>query len=266
LFGDNTYAVVDLSQFCNPYDYNALREGLLNGSTAASLGARVTAAGTRWPPRVLVFANLEKADGCTWQALTALVGKGACTDTFGNNLDLNNTILFIHLTTHETLPALPLGTTTAELAERFQILQALLEERLKRPLTYDRLDWLDGIVPFDALGSPQIADVFQVRLKQFNEKWAEKEVEVQVTQQGLNFLIAEARPEKYGAHLFDRAIRELIEAPLGDALLRGSIRGPTKVIADARLSEAGDRTITLETQSLPASSPLEEPDTVRPLI
>ncbi len=104
-----------------------------------------------------------------------------------------------------------------------------MKERLKVAIEkYFRpefLNRLDDVIVFHALNKEDLKQIVDIELAKIRGRMAERGLELVLTDEAKDFLIAKGYNPDYGARPLRRAIENLIENPLAEEMLRGSFQG-----------------------------------------
>ena len=80
---------------------------------------------------------------------------------------------------------------------------------------------VDEVVVFEPLGREQIAGIAEIQMGRLRERLAERELDLQLSAEALEKLVAVGYDPVYGARPLKRAIQRWIENPLAQRILAG---------------------------------------------
>ena len=80
---------------------------------------------------------------------------------------------------------------------------------------------IDEVVVFDPLGKEQIGGIAEIQLQRLRQRLAERELNLELSGEALDKLIAVGYDPVYGARPLKRAIQRWIENPLAQRILAG---------------------------------------------
>jgi ATP-dependent Clp protease ATP-binding subunit ClpA len=179
------------------------------------------------PNCVLLLDEIEKAHPDVSQVLLQVMDNGKVTGSNGKEADARNCILI--LTTN--LGAKDAEKNTIGFAEDFDSEQ-YEDKELKKFFAPEFRNRLDGIVTFAKLGKPVMLKIVGKFLKELKDMVAEKDVEVKVTDEALDYLVDKGFDPKMGARPLQRVIDKEIKRPLSRALLFGDLKNGGVVTVD----------------------------------
>jgi ATP-dependent Clp protease ATP-binding subunit ClpC len=108
-----------------------------------------------------------------------------------------------------------------------------MKERLKIAIEkYFRpefLNRLDDVIVFHSLGKDDLKTIVDIELSKIRGRMGERGLELVLTDEAKDFLIAKGYNPDYGARPLRRAIENMIENPLSEEILRGSFTGKNRV-------------------------------------
>ena len=123
---------------------------------------------------------------------------------------------------------------------------------LKKTFRPEFLNRIDATVVFHALSKDHIRQIVDLMLNQVGSSLKEKNITLEVTIEAKDFLGSKGYDPVFGARPLRRAIQDLVENPLSEALLRGEF-----VAGDTVLIDYDGEKITLKALSLQLSASKE---------
>lgn len=229
VFGsDSALIKIDMSEFSERHTTSRLL-GAPAGYVGYEDGGQLTDKIRRQPYSVVLFDEIEKANGEVFNILLQLLEDGKLTDAKGHAVDFSNTIIILtsNLGAAQMMKESSLGfhakTKSDEKAledahaENAQEAQKALQ-RLMRPELVNRFD---SIVTFRALTRRQVGKIFDNLLSELQERLVRKGIRLVVSPAAKKFVIAEGYDEKYGARPLRRAMQDIIEHEIAEGVLSG---------------------------------------------
>jgi ATP-dependent Clp protease ATP-binding subunit ClpC len=111
-----------------------------------------------------------------------------------------------------------------------------MKERLKVAIEkYFRpefLNRLDDVIVFHSLNKQDLKQIVDIELSKIRGRMADRGLELVLTDEAKDFLIAKGYNPDYGARPLRRAIENMIENPLSEEILRGSFTGKNTIIVE----------------------------------
>ncbi len=222
LFGDpKRMARFDMSEYAAPG--SALR--LVNdwGGREGALAQRVR----EQPFGIVLFDEIEKADGSVHDLLLQILGEGRLTDATGRVVSFRNTIVMLTSNLGAETAGRSLGFGTA-LARDAGAHYTAAAAAFFRP---ELLNRFDHIVPYRPLGQSTIETITRRALARVLERegLARRGVSVQYDDAVVTRLAAIGFDARYGARPLQRAIEHWVVAPLARVLAARPERGTRRL-------------------------------------
>jgi len=209
----------------------------------------------RRPYAVVLFDEIEKAHPEVLNVLLQVMEDGRLTDGHGRTVDFRNTVVIMtsNLGTAQEARA-PFGFVTertANEAERQQ-LHRNVERALQAFFRPEFLNRVDEIIIFEPLTEAELRPIVDIMLREVQERLAERQVTLSLTDAAKEALVKEGYDRVYGARPLRRTVERRVENPLSKRILAGEFAEGDHVLIDYA---DGDYTF--------AKAPAEEPVTVR---
>jgi ATP-dependent Clp protease ATP-binding subunit ClpA len=184
------------------------------------------------PNAVLLLDEVEKAHPDVMSVLLQLMDNGFITGSNGKKADCRNIILI--LTTNA-------GASSAEKnAIGFGAQDKEYSDAdLKKFLTPEFRNRLDGIVTFNKLGKDTMVKIVNKFIDQLREQVKEKAVRIKIDKEAVNWLIDKGFDSKMGARPLQRVIDKEIKRDLAKMMLFGDLKQGgwlTITVEDSKLS------------------------------
>ena len=233
LFDDEGRIVrIDMSEYMEKFSVSRLI-GAPPGYVGYDEGGQLTEAIRRNPYSIILLDEVEKAHPDVFNVLLQILDDGRVTDSKGVVVDFKNTIII--MTSN-------LGSQYAfetDLDQREDDYRAEVN-RFFKPEFVNRID---EVIVFNALSTntmKQIADKF---LNQLRERLAEKDIELEVTDDAKNNIILYGTDPSFGARPMKRHIQRNIETLVARKILEDPAIAGHTIVVD---SEEGEYTVTVK--------------------
>src|SRR4029077_5946754 len=103
------------------------------------------------------------------------------------------------------------------------------------------------IIVFEALGDEDLRRIMGLLVTQLNENLVDRKLHITLTQEVSDWIIeTTCKDRSYGARPLRRAIQRYVEDPLSEELIRGHLKGSTRVLPDGRVVVDGAIEIYLD--------------------
>ncbi|MFN7972347.1 MAG: AAA family ATPase [Acidobacteriota bacterium] len=235
LFSDAQGLVrIDCSEYSQPHEYAKLI-GSPPGYIGHDEGGQLTEALRRRPHVVVLFDEIEKADGRVHDLLLQILDDGVLTDSKGSRVSFKSSIVILtsNVGTRE-LDALAstmgfLGAGAEEDRERRRTTNRAIE-KFFRP---EFLNRVDEVILFRSFTEEEARRVVQVMLEEVAARLAAHGITILFSEEVRDFLAERGINRRYGARPLRRAIKRYVEAPLATYVLDRGIDSGT---IEARVS------------------------------
>ena len=228
LFGDeNAMIRIDMSEYMEKHAVSRL-VGAPPGYVGYDEGGQLTEAVRRRPYSVVLFDEVEKAHPDFFNILLQVLDDGRLTDNQGRTVDFRNTVIIMT----SNLGAKYLKEDTAAMGflaakgeeESGKDKESMKKDVLQAVKSHFRPEFLnriDEMIVFHALETEQLQSIVRILLKSVTTRLHEQGMELEVSDEAMNKIVAEGTDFAMGARPLKRAIQRLVEDPISDAILEG---------------------------------------------
>ena len=230
MFGDADALIqVDMSEYMEKFNVSRL-VGSPPGYVGHGEGGELTEKVRRRPYSVVLFDEIEKAHPDVMHMLLQILEEGRITDTLGRRIDFRNTIII--MTSNVGAEQLARGGTLGfggdALAESQKSDEKLLgiAKKFFKPEFINRVD---DIIVFRRLEKEDLIKIVDIEFGKLRERLLGRKLDLEVSDEVKNFLIAKGYEPEFGARPLRRAVERYIEDPLAEELLRGTFEKAGKV-------------------------------------
>jgi len=234
LFGTEEALIrFDMSEFSEGHTASRLT-GSPPGYVGHEEGGQLTEAVRQRPYAVLLFDELEKANPQVWGLLLQVMEDGILTDSQGKRADFRNTVLIMtsNVGGEKLSAGTPPGFTDGA---GQQATEAAVQRELRLVFRPEFLNRLDETILFHPLGEEEMTAITKKLLDRLGDRLAEQGVDLQVSPQALSWLARQGKDSRYGARPLRRLIRNRVEDPAAEMLLRGELpEGSVLEVAECR--------------------------------
>ena len=230
LFDDETNMVrIDMSEYMEKHSVARLI-GAPPGYVGYEEGGQLTEAVRRKPYSVVLFDEIEKAHPDVFNVLLQVLDDGRITDSQGRTVDFKNTILI--LTSNIGSSYLLEGIDeNGEISEEAR--KAVLDQ-LHASFRPEFLNRLDETILFKPLRPQDITGIIDILLAELNERLAEKELHVSLTDAAKAFITEQAYDPSFGARPLKRYLQKNVETLLAKKILRGDVHMGEEIVLDVK--------------------------------
>ncbi len=218
---------IDMSEFMEKHAVARLI-GAPPGYVGYEEGGYLTEAVRRKPYSVILFDEVEKAHADVFNILLQILDDGRLTDSHGRTVDFRNTVVI--MTSN-------LGSDRIqELAQEgaaYNVIKNEVMQSVNRHFRPEFINRIDEIVVFHPLGREHIHNIARLQLARLQQRLAERDMKLEVTEGALDIIAEAGYDPVYGARPLKRAIQHLLEEPLAMDILAGKFGPEDTIIADA---------------------------------
>ena len=251
LFDDEGAMIrIDMSEYQEKHSVARLI-GAPPGYVGYEEGGQLTEAVRRRPYSVILLDEIEKAHCDVFNTLLQILDDGRLTDGQGRTVDFKNTIVIMtsNIGSHRILEY----SHAFEGREYEEMKGAVLEE-LSRHFRPELLNRVDEMIVFHALSKEHLKEIVEIQLQNLVHRLADRNIQIEVTPEGREFLVRVGYDPNYGARPLKRSIQKELENPLGRLILQGTVEDGGGVLVDYDTSEDG---LTFTPQEVKAEEEVE---------
>ena len=239
VYGDEKALIrVDMSEYMEKHAASRLI-GAPPGYVGHDEGGWLTDRVRRRPWSVVLFDEVEKAHGDVLNLLLQILEDGVLTDAGNRKTDFRNAIVV--LTSNVGAEALrtggaPMGFSGREdrAAARYEGIRERAVEAARRTFRPELLNRIDELIVFRPLNKAEMETIAAGMLEQIGERLRAQGIELAVEPEALDRLAELGYDPRYGARPLRRCLRERVEDPLAELLIRGEIAPGDRVRAVLR--------------------------------
>ena len=231
---DRNLVRIDMSEYMEKFSVSRLI-GAPPGYVGYEEGGQLTEAVRRKPYSVVLFDEVEKAHPDVFNILLQVLDDGRITDSQGRTVDFKNTILILtsNLGSQYLLDGIgPDGEISEEA-------RAQVDQLLKRSFRPEFLNRLDEIVYYKPLTKENITAIVDLMLEKLNERLADRQLTVTLTDAAKDFVIEGGYDPQYGARPLRRFLQHTVETLVGRKLIADEVLPGTTLVVDRE----GDRLV-----------------------
>ncbi len=204
---------IDMSEFMEKHSVARLI-GAPPGYVGYEEGGYLTEAVRRKPYSVVLLDEVEKAHPDVFNILLQVLDDGRLTDSQGRTVDFRNAVIVMTSNLGSAQIQELVGDPDAQ---RAAVMDAVAGHF--RPEFINRID---EVVVFEPLGREQISGIAEIQLQHLRQRLAERDLQLELTPEALDKLVAVGYDPVYGARPLKRAIQRWIENPLAQRILSGA--------------------------------------------
>lgn len=233
LFGKEDAMIrVDMSEYMEKHSVSKMI-GSPPGYVGHEDGGQLSEKVRRNPYSVILFDEIEKAHPDVFNILLQVLDDGHITDSQGRKVDFKNTVII--MTSNAGAKAIiepkKLGFTFEEDEKGdYKRMKSNVMNEVKQIFKPEFLNRIDETIVFHALTKEHMKKIVNLMCKEFTDR-VKKQLDIKlVIRSSVKDLIVEKGTDtKYGARPLRRAMQNILEDKMADAILNGEIQSGTKV-------------------------------------
>ena len=232
MFGSEDSIIrVDMSEYMEKHSTSKLigsPPGYVGYDDAGQLTEKVK----RKPYSIILLDEIEKAHPDVFNILLQILDDGKLTDSQGNSVSFENTIIIMTSNAGSNLNNNSIGFGNNSVVNKNKILDSLKD--VFRP---EFLNRIDEIVVFDSLNTNELLQIIDLMLQDTKNALNNKNISMEITEPAKKLLLEKGTDLKYGARPLRRAIQKHIEDELSEKILRKELQDGQNVKIDTKNNE-----------------------------
>ena len=238
LFGNEDAMIrIDMSEYMESHSVAKLI-GAPPGYVGYDEGGQLTEKVRRKPYSVILFDEIEKAHPDVMNMLLQILDDGRLTDSQGRSVNFKNTVIIMTSNVGARLlsdkKSLGFSANTDKKQEENKEYEDTKKEvmsELKKQFRPEFINRIDEIIVFHKLGQNEITQIIDIMLKRVQKRLQDQNYKIEIDQTAKDLIAKNGVDDNYGARPLRRAIQNLIEDKIAEAILDGKIKPnkPAKV-------------------------------------
>ena len=223
MFGNEDSIIrIDMSEYMESHSTSKLigsPPGYVGYDDAGQLTEKVK----RNPYSIVLLDEIEKAHPDVFNILLQVLDDGRLTDSQGNTVSFENTIIIMTSNAGSNLNtnSIGFGITPAN--------QSKMMDALKETFRPEFLNRVDEIVVFNQLTESQLIKIVDLMLDDTRKSLEDKNISIEISDEAKKYILNKGTDIKYGARPLRRAIQRYLEDELSDMILRSELTAGKKV-------------------------------------
>ena len=169
----------------------------------------------RHPYSIILFDEIEKAHHDVFNLLLQVLDDGRLTDSKGNTISFENTIIIMTSNVGSTSNVNSIGFGSSTELKKNKILESMKE--VFRP---EFLNRIDEIICFNALTENELNQIITLMINDTQKILNDRNIKITISESGKKYLIEKGIDIKYGARPLRRAVQRYLEDELSDMILK----------------------------------------------
>ena len=237
LFGnENSMIRVDMSEFMEPHSVAKLI-GAPPGYVGYEEGGQLTEKIRRRPYSVILFDEVEKAHPDVMNMLLQILEDGRLTDAQGRTVNFKNTVIIMtsnvgaKLITEKNKLGFAGGNVEENKNQEYEAIKKEVMGELKKQFRPELINRIDDIIVFHKLEDEDIKKIIDIMLVQVQNRLSAQNIKIDIDQSVKDLIAKKGVDTNYGARPLRRAIQNMLEDKIAEAILDGVIKPKKKAKA-----------------------------------
>ena len=233
LFGKEEAMIrVDMSEYMEKHSVSKM-VGSPPGYVGHEEGGQLSEKVRRNPYSVILFDEIEKAHSDVFNILLQVLDDGHITDSQGRKVDFKNTVII--MTSNAGAKAIvepkKLGFTFNEDTESdYKRMKSNVMNEVKQIFKPEFLNRIDETIVFHALTKEDMKKIVGLLCKELTERVKNQlDIQLVIRSSVKDLIVTKGTDVKYGARPLRRALQNILEDKMADAILNGEIKRGTRV-------------------------------------
>ena len=231
LFGNEDSMIrIDMSEYMEGHSVSKLI-GSPPGYVGFDEGGQLTEKIRRNPYSVILFDEIEKAHPDVMNMLLQILDDGRLTDSNGRTVNFKNTVIIMTsnigarlITDKKLLGFGGTNNTNEEFKKEYENTKKDVLAELKKEFRPEFINRIDEIIVFHKLQNEEIKQIIDIMLSQVTKRLKEQNIEIEISEEVKDKILENGVDTNFGARPLKRAIQNMLEDKIAEAILDGKIR------------------------------------------
>lgn len=235
LFDDeNMMTRIDMSEYQEKFSVTRLI-GSPPGYVGYEEGGQLTEAVRRKPYSVVLFDEIEKANPDVFNILLQVLDDGRLTDNKGRLVNFKNTIII--MTSNMGSELIRENMEKINDSNREEVIKKTKRQvldMLKKTIRPEFLNRIDETIMFTPLTPGEIRQIVMLQINSVKKMLSKNQIDLQITDDALDYLAAEGYDPEFGARPVKRAIQRLVLNQLSKDIIAQKVTSNAPIIIDCK--------------------------------
>ncbi|MCI8362565.1 MAG: ATP-dependent Clp protease ATP-binding subunit [Clostridia bacterium] len=231
LFGkEDSMIRIDMSEYMEGHSVSKLI-GSPPGYVGFDEGGQLTEKIRRNPYSVILFDEIEKAHPDVMNMLLQILDDGRLTDSNGRTVNFKNTVIIMTsnigarlITDKKSLGFGGTNNTNEEFKKEYENTKKDVLAELKKEFRPEFINRIDEIIVFHKLQNEEIKQIIDIMLSQVTKRLKEQNIEIEISEEVKDKILENGVDTNFGARPLKRAIQNMLEDKIAEAILDGKIK------------------------------------------
>ena len=237
MFGNEDSMIrVDMSEFMESHSVAKLI-GSPPGYVGYDEGGQLTEKVRRRPYSVILFDEVEKAHPDVMNMLLQILEDGRLTDSQGRTVNFKNTVIIMtsnvgaKLITDKNKLGFSGGNEEENKKQEYEDIKKEVMAELKKQFRPELINRIDDIIVFHKLENDDVKKIIEIMLSQVTKRLEKQDIKIEIDDSVKELIAKKGIDNNYGARPLRRAIQNMLEDKIAEAILDGIVKTGKKAKA-----------------------------------
>ena len=237
MFGNEDSMIrVDMSEFMESHSVAKLI-GSPPGYVGYDEGGQLTEKVRRKPYSVILFDEVEKAHPDVMNMLLQILEDGRLTDSQGRTVNFKNTVIIMtsnvgaKLITDKNKLGFSGGSEEENKKQEYEDIKKEVMGELKKQFRPELINRIDDIIVFHKLENEDVKKIIEIMLSQVTKRLEKQDIKIEIDNSVKELIAKKGVDNNYGARPLRRAIQNMLEDKIAEAILDGVVKTGKKAKA-----------------------------------
>ena len=218
MFGSEDSIIrIDMSEYMESHSTSKLI-GAPPGYVGYDDAGQLTEKVKRKPYSIILLDEIETAHPDVFNILLQVLDDGKLTDSQGNTVSFQNTIIIMTSNAGSNLNNNSIGFA------KQTIDNSKIEDNLKEVFRPEFLNRIDEIIVFNPLTQTELLQIVDLMLQDTKKALSQKNITLSISDEAKNYILEKGTNLKFGARPLRRSIQRYIEDEISEMILKGEIK------------------------------------------
>ena len=237
MFGNEDSMIrVDMSEFMESHSVAKLI-GSPPGYVGYDEGGQLTEKVRRKPYSVILFDEVEKAHPDVMNMLLQILEDGRLTDSQGRTVNFKNTVIIMtsnvgaKFITDKNKLGFSGGNEEENKKQEYEDIKKEVMGELKKQFRPELINRIDDIIVFHKLENEDVKKIIEIMLSQVTKRLEKQDIKIEIDNSVKDLIAKKGVDNNYGARPLRRAIQNMLEDKIAEAILDGVVKTGKKAKA-----------------------------------
>ncbi len=230
--GTDALIKIDMSEYMEKFAVSRLI-GAPPGYVGYEEGGELTEKVRRQPYSLVLFDEIEKAHRDVFNILLQIFDDGVLTDSYGRRVDFKNTIIIMTSNAGSRLMQnAAFGFSKTDPVSEYETMRKRIMEEIRQLFNPEFLNRIDDPIVFKPLTRNDVLAIIDLQMNDIYRNLAASGTTLELSATAKELILEQGFKPEFGARPLRRAIQTMIEDPISELILKGSLRRGVKIVTE----------------------------------